>query len=962
MKKIIIFIGLFLIFGVQSTISYTFNANDLNQNPNIEYDSNASLEGFSTFNNIVIFIRFNDEADYEAPYRLDYYENLFNGVNQISLRDYYLEASYGKLDIYSHIVLSEGEIYYYTDIYDRSYYESQSSDREQASLEHNLLKRAVNEVDALGLIDPSLDLDVNNDGEIDSITFLVSGEDKGWGSLLWPHKWELYDVYNDADAPEINGVRAYTYTFNLLGDSINYDMKVDVGVLAHETFHLLSAPDLYHYYDFFELDNAGAWSLMDNAAAIPVHMLGYMKETYGGWIDEVETITSSGTFTLEPLANSDQNVLRIDTGYSNEYVYLEYRYQDGKYESTLPDSGLLVYRVDKDYVGNESGYARTSKGEGINEVFVFRPNIGDTTEPITFPNDESASFYGNLNQAAISNLNLFKEANTTTSFLLFHSDGTLMDITITNVIESNGSITFDITMNTVLDINFMIDDMEYSSDIKFIDHPLITYEGTLEFDESYDVYYSYQDEEVDNQSLIYDGVIPFDASKNKVNLAVYQNGEFETTMSYEFDFVDVIETNHNPYGNMQDIYWYIPAIQDLSVFEVTFNDLFELEEDYDYLTIYSSNGMNAYTGTSLKNTTLDLSDESSGFWIWFSSDEYLDEYYGVYAEINIQISKDVPVSQAVSLKGMSSLEIPYGQPYVDLGLEILTQSIGLYDVIVTESIDILNPDTYTVTYDIYEDDVLIYTLTREVIVLDPITVGFSTIFDLDYELGSEPIDFDTLLFNVMTNGEDYEVIIDAEIDYQTVGVYQVILTVRDAFDFESSQSFEVNIKDTTAPEVTLHPSLDTIYVGSMYVDQSIAYEDLSPVTTEVTNNIDVNVSGTYVINYEVTDLYGNQTLMKRYIHVVDNTFVVFHVTPSISTLRVGETFIDQGCYATHLNVRYECELDLSELNHLVVGDYKVTYSVNILGIAYRRSFYVFIVERSYKQEEAILLKHKGEFL
>ena len=195
-----------------------------------------------------------------------------------------------------------------------------------------------------------------------------------------------------------------------------------------------------------------------------------------------------------------------------------------------------------------------------------------------------------------------------------------------------------------------------------------------------------------------------------------------------------------------------------------------------------------------------------------------------------------------------------------------------------------------------------------------------------------------------------------------MGVYQVILTVRDAFDFESSQTFEVNIKDTTAPEVTLNASLDTIYVGSTYVDQSIIYDDLSDVTTEITNNINVEVAGIYVINYEVMDAYGNQTLMKRYVHVVENDFVVFHMTPSLSTLRVGETFINQGCYATHLNVRYECELDLTELNHLVVGDYEITYSVTILGKTYVRSLYVFIVERDYKQEEAILLKNKGEFL
>lgn len=971
MKKIMIFIGLVILTNFQSTILYTFDASTIHDHPIIEQDMSASLEGFASFYNVVIFIRFNDEDNYKAPYSLGYYENMFNGVNQVSLRDYYLEVSYGKLDIQSEIVLSEGDIFYYTDIYDRSYYEPKSvsnpngvddSFSSQASREHNLLKRAINAIDALGLIDSSLNLDVNNDGEIDSITFMVSGEDNGWGSLLWPHKWELYNVYNDFDAPEINGVKAYTYTFNLLGDSRNYDMKASVGVLAHEMFHLLGAPDLYHYYDFFNLDNAGPWSLMDNAAAIPVHILGYMKETYGGWIENVKTVTSSGTHTLEPLSSSDQNLLRIDTGYSNEFVYLEYRYQDGKYESTLPDSGLIIYRVDKDFVGNESGYAATSNGEGINEVFVFRPNIGDRTEPITFPNDESSSFYGNLNQAAISNLNVFKEAGTTSSFILFHSDGTIMDITITNVIEANGSISFDITMNTVLDLSFMIADKEYSNQIKFIDHPLLTYEGTLEFDASYEVYYSYQETVVDDQSMRYDGVIPFDVSRNQINLAVYLEDVFVTSFTYKLEFVDVIETNHFPYGNMQDIYWYIPPIKNLSVFELTFNALFELEDDYDFLHIYSENYVNAYSGTSLQNVTLDFSDETNGFWIWFSSDEYLDDYYGVYAEINIEVEVDIPVNQAVSLKGTSSLLIPYGQPYVDLGLNILNQNINLYDVIVTETIDVLKPNTYIVTYDIYEDDTLIYTLTREVIVLEAISVSFNTVFDFSYELGSSPIDFETLLFNVLTNGDDFEVIIESDLNYDVIGTYEVILTVKDGFGFYSSQTFEVTIEDTTAPVVLLNPSIDTIYLGDTYHDQGITFNDLSPVTSEIRTNINPNVLGTYVINYDVIDAYGNLTTLKRYIHVVENNQVIFYITPVLTTLRVGETYHNKGCYVMHLNINYDCEVDISELNHLVVGDYQVTYSVTILGKTYVRTMYVFVVERSYKQEEAILIKNKEDFL
>jgi M6 family metalloprotease-like protein len=961
MKKIIIFIGLVILLSLQSTHLNRFDGREMYMNPIIEQNMSASLEGVASFHNIVIFIRFKDEVNYEAPYALDYYENMLNGVNQTSLRDYYLEVSYGKLDIISEIVLSERGIYYYTDIYDRSYY-SEKSSLSQAKREHQLLKRAINEVDALGLIDPAINLDANNDGEIDSITFMVSGEDNGWGSLLWPHKWELYDVYGDEDAPEINGVKAYTYTFNLLGNTKNYGMKASVGVLAHETFHLLGAPDLYHYYDFFDLDNAGPWSLMDNSAATPVHMLGYMKETYGGWIEDVETITTSGTFELAPLASGDDQLLKIDTGYSNEYVYLEYRFQEGRYESTLPDSGLLIYRVDKDYVGNEMGYATSSNGEGINEVFVFRPNIGDITEPIRFPNNESSSFYGDLNRAAISNFNAFKEAGTTTSFMLFHSDGTLMDLTITNVIESNGRITFDITMNTLVDIQVMIGEREYDQYVKFIDHLLLSYELTLVFDDMYDVYYAYLNEEVSNTSNQYMDIIAVSSEKHILNLAIYLEDTLIQTETYDFEFVDVIETNHDPYGNLKYIYWYIPPIDNLSVFELKFNAFFELEEDYDFLYILSDNLYNSYTGTSLQNTTVDLYEESNGLWIWFESDEYVDDFYGVFAEIYIEVTTELPVSLAVFLKGLEIIEIPFGQTYEDEGLRILLQNQDLYDVIITEIIDPLKPGDYRITYDIYEEGVLIYSLFRTVIVFEPITVGFSTIFDFNYELGSAPINFNTLLFQVTTNSANYEVLIDSEIDYSVVGTYEVILTVKDDFGFESSQAFEVTIEDSTAPEVRLNISLDTIYVGDTYVDQGIIYEDLSPVEISVSTNVDTDVSGIYFIIYEVMDAYGNLTTRIRYIHVVQNNQVQFHITPSLTTLRVGETYRDQGCYITHLKVNYGCEIDVSEVNHLVVGDYPILYSVTILGKTYVRTIYIFVVERSYKQEEAILVKMKEDFL
>ena len=155
------------------------------------------------FNNITVFVRFNDETDYSAPFDYTYYDSMLNSTDSVSLKNYYLEVSYGSLTIDSFIPNVAGDIIFYTDTYERSYFEPYSTenpdgvtDSGQADREHGLIQRALDYVDTNDLVPDEMDLDVNLDGMIDSITFMVSGEDSGWSSLLWPHKWELYTFYN----------------------------------------------------------------------------------------------------------------------------------------------------------------------------------------------------------------------------------------------------------------------------------------------------------------------------------------------------------------------------------------------------------------------------------------------------------------------------------------------------------------------------------------------------------------------------------------------------------------------------------------------------------------------------------------------------------------------------------------------------------------------------------------------
>ena len=980
MKKII-FISVLIMSALFANITAT--ANSSNQTiPNIiepTLDMSESLQGFDSFTNVVIFIRFADETTYEAPYNTAYYENLFNevGDNVVSVRDYYLEVSYGQQDIYSELITDENnQILFYTDIYDRSYYEPYSSSNpdgydesdynEQAIREHALLGRAVKFVDENNLIDDTINLDVNNDGDLDALTFLVSGEDNGWSSLFWPHQWYMYTDYNDVDAPSIDGAKAYTYTFNLLGNSQFYDYKTSVGILAHETFHLLGAPDLYHYDTHFYLENAGPWSLMDNNVEVPPHMLGYMKLAYGGWINSVTTITDSGTYTLSPMMDSPDNLLRIDTGYSNEYVYLEYRVHQGMYESTLPQEGLLVYRVDNDYFGNESGYSQTDTGEGINEVFMFRPGIQDTTEPITFPLDSSDySIGGDLFQAALSDTNPYQEAGVDSDFIMFHSDGTMMTISITNVVEANGQITFDVNIevNTNISVKFQIDGYEMTEQELLFDDLDLIYEGTLTGVDYYDVYVSLDGDEATTSDPLYDGAIQFNSANELIHIAIYDGDTLLDSKVFDPIFVSHIETDHNPYGDDVYLSWFIPVMDNYGLIELTFNGLFETEVDYDYFYISYNDQSDAFDGTSLRNQVIDLTNQTTGVWLEFISDEYLSDYYGVYADIQFEFQKDLTVEEAVNLNGDALVNIGYGTTFIDPGLTFEYGYQETYDIQVSGTVDVLTPGTYTITYDVLLDGVIVYTLTRDVVVGSMQVVSFDMIDDFSVELGSEAIDLLMLINNPIYNGDTYDIDVTGEIDYDVLGSYDLTFTITDDYMQSASQSVTVLVEDTTFPTVTLNPNVDTIYIGNSYIDQGVQVTDLTETTVEVTHDLNENEIGVYTYVYTVSDSSGNTVDMMRVVHVVEQQFMSFNIQPVLTTIEVGTLFIAPSCIVNVGDTQFTCQVSMNQSDMKTPGNYEVVFSFIYNDILYETMMYVFVIEASLSDTPvAWKPKKEGEWL
>ena len=115
--------------------------------------------------------------------------------------NYFKEVSYELLTVntvhYPTCELSENISY--QDQHTRSYYQPYNevtnpngyqNDNQARIREHTLLKNAVEYV--ANEIPEDLDIDSNDDGYIDNVTFLIKGSPGDWADLLWPHRWVLY--------------------------------------------------------------------------------------------------------------------------------------------------------------------------------------------------------------------------------------------------------------------------------------------------------------------------------------------------------------------------------------------------------------------------------------------------------------------------------------------------------------------------------------------------------------------------------------------------------------------------------------------------------------------------------------------------------------------------------------------------------------------------------------------------
>lgn len=386
--------------------------------------SGGRAEG--TLNNLVIYIRFSDQEEFDSDTIVNY--NRFNSVvpNANSMYNYFQEISYGQLYLPSTFYPATPDAYIrsYQDSHPRSYFmpynavtnpNGYQGDSQRTSREHTLLANAVTYVNLNSPVPANIDLDYNNDGNVDNVVFIVRGGPTAWSTLLWPHRWSLY-----TQNAFINGKRVYDFNFQL-ETSLN---SSGVGVLCHEMYHSLSAPDLYRY-ETTDITPVGPWDVMASNNNPPQYMSAFMRMKYGGWIEDIPWITESGTYTLNPLQSSENNAFRIHSqNSSSEYFVVEFRKKSGTFDGTLSKSGMLIYRINPN-AGNGNA------GGPPDEVYIYRPN-------------GSPSNSGSLNEAVFGANYGRTEFNDQTNPYAFLQNGGLGGVNISEISSIGETMSFKV--------------------------------------------------------------------------------------------------------------------------------------------------------------------------------------------------------------------------------------------------------------------------------------------------------------------------------------------------------------------------------------------------------------------------------------------------------------------------------------------------------------------------------------
>ena len=345
MKKLLLkILYLFIILvGVVHAAPKDAVTNDTADLKHLQMKQLKTAPNKGVLNSLVIFVRFADQDEFTTP--KSFFDSVFKGITYPSVYSYFKEVSYGALDVNSHFFpSSDSSILSFQDIYPIQYYKYYDSKSaplgfkttaELALRKDSLIMRIANYLNN-HIVNVSI-FDSDSDKVIDALNIII--KDNTLYPLFYANHIQVSNYL------EIQGLAVKSYALTSESD-LDYDGFTHI---LHNIFHSFGAPD---FIPNKSSPSSSKWDLMFTYRDLPPHMCAYSKYTYGKWIDTIPEITSSGEYSLKPITSKTNNCFMIRSPHSsNEYFILEYRKKEGRFESSLPGSGLVIYKINASLLG-----------------------------------------------------------------------------------------------------------------------------------------------------------------------------------------------------------------------------------------------------------------------------------------------------------------------------------------------------------------------------------------------------------------------------------------------------------------------------------------------------------------------------------------------------------------------------------------------------------------------------------
>ena len=310
------------------------------------------------------------------------------------------------------------------------------------------------------------------------------------------------------------------------------------------------------------------------------------------------------------------------------------------------------------------------------------------------------------------------------------------------------------------------------------------------------------------------------------------------------------------------------------------------------------------------------------------------------AEVTRTVTVQDTTSPILSLIGDASMSLELGDTFNDPGATATDNYDGniTNNIASSGSVDVNSAGTYVIAYNVTDSQGNVATqIIRTVVIGTPPSINLQGDNPQTIQYGVTYIELGATSSDVEDGDLTPSISITGSVNSSILGTYNIQYSVTDSSGNTTIVQRVVNVVDTTLPIINLiGGTIENIEVGSVYNDPGATATDNydGDITNLIvyTGSVDPNTTGTYYLQYNVSDSEGNNAITTtRTVNVGDQ------IPPTISlfglqsiTMEVGSSYSESGASAIdNYDGNISSLIQVSgSVNPSVVATYTIDYNIS----------------------------------